>query len=258
MKVMRSILLLQFLLALKKVKMIKGEETMLNSSSVQHDSFSIRKFPLKKKLYLFIFVCTGSSLLLGIFSACSEWGLLSSCGARASYCMASLLWSTGSSACGLQQLWHVGSRAQAQQLWCVGLVAPNHVGSSRSGIEPLSPALAGKYVKKSLHGTELCNNKKKRERISPPGRLAGVSVAQGHDMRPGCCWVHFLLQLCSLFQVLTLWGCGHQRGWAQSLDSSQEAWLAVGFLPLSYQGSPNIRKFLKELCNTCKTPSLCN
>ena len=30
----------------------------------------------------------------------------------------------------LQQLWHAGSRAHAQQLWRTGLVAPQHVGSS--------------------------------------------------------------------------------------------------------------------------------
>ena len=48
-----------------------------------------------------------------------------------------LLWSTGSkhagfSNCGTwaQQLWLAGSRAQAQQLWCTGLVAPWHVVSS--------------------------------------------------------------------------------------------------------------------------------
>ena len=51
-----------------------------------------------------------------------------------------LLWSTGSrhagfSSCGscgtwAQQLRLVGSRAQAQQLWCTGLVALWHVGSS--------------------------------------------------------------------------------------------------------------------------------
>ena len=29
-----------------------------------------------------------------------------------------------------QQLWLAGSRAQAQQLWCMGFVAPRHVGSS--------------------------------------------------------------------------------------------------------------------------------
>ena len=49
-----------------------------------------------------------------------------------------LLRSTGSrhagfSSCGTwaQQLWLAGSRAQAQQLWRTGLVAPRHVGSSR-------------------------------------------------------------------------------------------------------------------------------
>ena len=31
---------------------------------------------------------------------------------------------------GLQELWPVGSRAWAQQLWCLRLVAPQHVGSS--------------------------------------------------------------------------------------------------------------------------------
>ena len=50
-----------------------------------------------------------------------------------------LLWSTGSrhvgfSSCGTwaQQLWIAGSTAQAQQLWCTGLVALQHVGSSRT------------------------------------------------------------------------------------------------------------------------------
>ena len=41
---------------------------------------------------------------------------------------------TGFSSCGTQaqQLWLAGSRAQAQGLWHTGLVAPPHVGSSRS------------------------------------------------------------------------------------------------------------------------------
>ena len=41
---------------------------------------------------------------------------------------------TGFSSCGTwaQQLWLVGSRAQAQQLWRMGLVAPWHVGSSQT------------------------------------------------------------------------------------------------------------------------------
>ena len=49
------------------------------------------------------------------------------------------LWSTGSrragfSSCGMraQQLWLAGSRVQAQSLWRTGLVAPWHVGSSRT------------------------------------------------------------------------------------------------------------------------------
>ena len=32
------------------------------------------------------FGCASSSLLCGLFSSCSKWGLLSSCGAPASYC----------------------------------------------------------------------------------------------------------------------------------------------------------------------------
>ena len=52
----------------------------------------------------------------------------------------------GLQACRLQQLWLAGSRAQAQQLWHTGFVAPRHVGSSRPGLEPVSPALAGGFL----------------------------------------------------------------------------------------------------------------
>ena len=41
-----------------------------------------------------------------------------------------------------------GSRAlepQAQYLWCSGSVAPKYLGSSGSGIKPVSPALAGGF-----------------------------------------------------------------------------------------------------------------
>ena len=37
-------------------------------------------------MYLFIFGYTGSLMLLGLFSSCGEWGLLSSCSVRASHC----------------------------------------------------------------------------------------------------------------------------------------------------------------------------
>lgn len=45
----RSILLFQFLFVLKKVKIIKAEETMMNSVSVRDNSFATRVF-LKDKL----------------------------------------------------------------------------------------------------------------------------------------------------------------------------------------------------------------
>ena len=43
-----------------------------------------------------------------------------------------LLWNTGFRVYRLQQLWFLGSRAQAQQLQHTGLIAPQHVGSSRN------------------------------------------------------------------------------------------------------------------------------
>ena len=59
-----------------------------------------------------------------------------------------LLQSTGSRcvgsvvvACGFQQLWLTGSREQAQQLWRTGLVAPRHVGSSRTGAQTCVPCI---------------------------------------------------------------------------------------------------------------------
>ena len=50
--------------------------------------------------------------VLWAFSSCGERGLLSSCGARASYC-------SDFSCC----------EEQAQQLWCMGLAAPRHMES---------------------------------------------------------------------------------------------------------------------------------
>ena len=61
-------------------------------------------------IYLFIFGWVG----FFFFPSCSKWGLLSSCSVRVSHCSGLLLQSTGSRVCGLQQLWHVGPRAQAQ------------------------------------------------------------------------------------------------------------------------------------------------
>ena len=94
-------------------------------------------FPLKK--YLFIFGCTESSLLSVGFLQVRQVGLLSSCRAGFSLQWLLVLWSTVSRVHGLLQWQPVGSvlqlpssRAQAQQLWCMVLVVPRHVGSSQT------------------------------------------------------------------------------------------------------------------------------
>ena len=64
-----------------------------------------------------------------------------------------LLWSTGSrhvgfSSCGTraQQLWLKDPRAQAQQLWHMGLVAPRHVGSSPTRAQTRVPCIGRQIV----------------------------------------------------------------------------------------------------------------
>ena len=71
------------------------------------------------------FHCNGLSLLRSTDSRCAGF---SSCGTQA------------------QQLCLAGSRLQAQQLWHTGLVAPQHVGSSQTRLEPVSRALAGRFL----------------------------------------------------------------------------------------------------------------
>ena len=86
---------------------------------------------LKKKLinYLFILGCIGSLLLHAGFLQLQRAGatLVAVCGLLIA--VASLVVEHSLQVCGLQQLWLTGSRAQAQQMWRIGLVAPWHVGS---------------------------------------------------------------------------------------------------------------------------------
>ena len=73
---------------------------------------------------LFIFDCSGSSLLRVLFSG---WGYTSGCHAWASHC-------DGFSCCRAQALGHVSLSScgpWAQKLWHTGLVAPWHAGSSQ-------------------------------------------------------------------------------------------------------------------------------
>ena len=88
------------------------------------------KFPVPHLSSDFIFVCAGSSLLHGLFSSCRQWGLLSSCGVWASHCGGFSCCRVQVLGCVAQQLQFLSFRAQAQQLWHTGLVAPQHVGSS--------------------------------------------------------------------------------------------------------------------------------
>ena len=54
-----------------------------------------------KKLFIDLFGCARSSLLDELFSSCDNWGLLSSCGMRASLC-------SGFSCCGVLALGRTG------------------------------------------------------------------------------------------------------------------------------------------------------
>ena len=82
--------------------------------------------------YLFIFGCDGSRCCAWTFSSCSERGLLFIAVRGLLTVVASLVAEHGLQAHRLQQLWFTDSRAQAQQLWRIGLVAPRHVGSSQT------------------------------------------------------------------------------------------------------------------------------
>ena len=75
----------------------------------------------------------------------------SQCAGFSLWCLL-LLRSTGSrcaslSSCGTwaQQLWLTDSRAQAQQLWHMGLVAPWHVGSSQTRAQTRVPCI-GRWI----------------------------------------------------------------------------------------------------------------
>ena len=60
--------------------------------------------------------------------------------------VASLVAEHGLQAHRLQQLWLVGCRGQAQQLWHTGLVAPQHVGSSRTRARTHVPCIGRRIL----------------------------------------------------------------------------------------------------------------
>ena len=90
--------------------------------------------------HLFIFDCAGSSLLLRLFSGYGEPGCFSCFGAQPLGMEASVVAAWGS-VVAPPQLWSAGSAAVGRSRSCsVALWDP-----PRSGIEPVSPALAGGF-----------------------------------------------------------------------------------------------------------------
>jgi len=87
------------------------------------------------KSYLFIFGYAGSSLVCRLFSSC-EWGLLSSCGMRASRC-------SGFSCHGVWALGFSSSVVGVRGLDCSGAWACGIFLDP--GIEPVYSALAGRF-----------------------------------------------------------------------------------------------------------------
>ena len=127
--------------------------TTLSSRPVRPIEKHFRKTFVKMIFFLcFTFGSAGSSLLSRPFSSYGEPGLRVSCSVWASYRGFSLVQGAGCEACGLQQLWLLGFRAQARWLWRMGFVALWLYDLPGSGIEPVSPALAGGFFNHWLPG----------------------------------------------------------------------------------------------------------
>ena len=107
----------------------------------------------KKFIYSFIYGCAGSSLLHRPFSRCSKRGLLSSCRVWALVTVAPPaaehgLWGARASAVTARRLSSCSSQALEHRLSGCGSWALLLRGMSnlpRSGTEPMSPALAGRF-----------------------------------------------------------------------------------------------------------------
>ena len=105
-------------------------------------------FPLSFISYLAIIIflaALGLRCCARAFSSCSEWGLLFVAArgpliAVGSRCRA---WGLGTQASVV-----AACRLSSCSTWaldCTGLVAPQHVGSSQTGAQTVSPALAGRF-----------------------------------------------------------------------------------------------------------------
>ena len=131
----------------------KGKEIELNSTETKFFNVKWQEvfFVLFcfYKFILFIYLFIHSFWLHWVFvafSSCCERGLLFVAVRGLLIAVASLVMEHGLQAHGLQQLWLAGSRAQAQQLWCTGLVALRHVGSSQTRARTRVPCTGRRIV----------------------------------------------------------------------------------------------------------------
>ena len=117
--------------------------------------FSFNFYFFNKFIYLFIYfwLCWVFIAACGLSLVVASRGYSSLWCAGFSLSWLLLLWSTGSrhagfSSCGTQaqQLWLTGCSAQAQLLWRTGLVAPRHVGSSRTRAQTRVPCIGRRIL----------------------------------------------------------------------------------------------------------------
>ena len=102
-------------------------------------------FFFNKFIYLFT-SALGLLCCVRAFSSCREWGLLFVAVRGLLIPVASLVAEHGLQARRLQQLWLADSRAQAQQLWRMGLVALRHVGSSWTRARTCVPCIGRRIL----------------------------------------------------------------------------------------------------------------
>ena len=103
-------------------------------------------------LFIYSWLCWIFVAVRGVSLVAASWGYsLLQCVGFSLWWLLSL-WSRGSRRAGFsscstqaQQLWLTGSRAQAQQLWHTSLVAPQHVGSSRTRARTHVPCI-GRWI----------------------------------------------------------------------------------------------------------------
>ena len=137
----------------------------LSHSSLMLCSFFLQSFFFINLFYIFIYFW----LHWVFIAACGLSLVVASRGYSLLQCAGFSLWwllllqsmgsrHAGFSSCGMwaQQLWLTGSRAQAQQLWRTGLVAPQHVGSSRTRVRTRVPCI----------GRQILNHCATREALS--------------------------------------------------------------------------------------------